>query len=196
MRRMSGFNLWPALVLTGVWLAGSSLICDAQPREPEPGPKPLTALARSPLVTLDAAAVRTGVTLRLRHSADQTPLRTADLTVSVEGRNEPATAHEDGVWSVPLARPVAAGDRLEVVVAHDGIREILSGRFAAPSAPGPASPPGANPAGANPPGANPPGSSPAGRAESFWHAHKQTAWWILNVAIVLIAAMAISRRMS
>jgi hypothetical protein len=26
--------------------------------------------------------------------------------------------------------------------------------------------------------------------------HKQLAWWILNIAIVLIAAIAISRRMS
>lgn len=181
MRRVSGLNLWPALMLAGVSLAGSSLICDARPCAPEPAATPLTLRARSPLVTLDAAAEPAGVTLHLRHSADQTPLRTADLTVSVEGREEPATGHGDGSWSVPLARPVAAGERLEVVVAHDGIREILSGRFAAPSLAIPASPPGA---------------SPAGRLESFWRAHKQTAWWILNVAIVLIAAIAISRRMS
>ena len=46
------------------------------------------------------------------------------------------------------------------------------------------------------------GFSTAGRIFFGWGAasvlrdHKQMAWWILNITIVLIAVLAISRRMS
>lgn len=166
---MPGLKQWLAAVV----LAGVSLACDAQPRPGDASPEPLTVAARSALATLEARAAPAGVTLRLRRAADGAPLRATDLAVSIEGRSAPATALGDGDWSVPLARSVAAGDRLEVVLAHDGVREVLGGRFAAPG-----------------------GTTPAGGAARFWRDHKQTAWWILNVVIVLIAAIAISRRMS
>ena len=50
---------------------------------------------------------------------------------------------------------------------------------AAPQAPAPAAPVAATNA-----------------AAGLLGSHKQLAWWILNIAIVLIAALAISRRMS
>ncbi len=189
MRCVSGLKLW----LVAMVLAGGSLPCDAQPRAPDASSEPLTVMARSALVTLEAGAAPAGLTLRLRRAADQTPLAATDLTVSVEGRNESATARGDGSWSVPLTRPVTAGDRLEVVVAHDGIREVLGGRFAAP---GTTPPLGAGTPAAGASAARPPGASPAGTVASFWRDHKQMAWWILNIAIVLVAAIAISRRMS
>jgi hypothetical protein len=42
----------------------------------------------------------------------------------------------------------------------------------------------------------PPAPAPAGAAADLLHDHKQLAWWILNITIVLIAVIAISRRMS
>ena len=64
-----------------------------------------------------------------------------------------------------------AGARVEVTVAHDGIHEVLSGRLAAT-----------------------PAAAPAGAAAGG--GRSQLAWWVLNILIVLIAVIAISRRMS
>jgi hypothetical protein len=186
MRCVSGLKWWAAALM----LAGASLPCAAPPRAADSGPEALTVAARSALATLEARAAPAGVTLRLRRAADRAPLEVTDLAVSIEGRSAPATAIGDGDWSVPLARCVVAGDRLEVVVAHDGVREVLGGRFAAPGGTALSSPsPASRPAASAPTGA-------AGGAARFWRDHKQTAWWILNVLIVLIAAIAISRRMS
>jgi len=74
---------------------------------------------------------------------------------------------------VPLPAP-AAGGQLEVAVTHDGIRELLSGKLPAAHA------------GAAAPAA---GTGATG-------VHKQIVWWILNVLIVFVAAIAISRRTS
>jgi hypothetical protein len=178
MRRVSGLKPW----LMAMALAGGSLPCAGEPREADSTAAPPTAVARSALVILEAAAAPAGVALRLRRAADQTPLPATGVTVSVAGRNAPATASADGWWVAPLPTAVGAGDALEVVVAHDGIRELLSARFAAP---------GAARSGASPAGAG----KPVGVA-SLWRDHKQMAWWILNITVVLIAAIAISRRMS
>jgi hypothetical protein len=62
-------------------------------------------------------------------------------------------------------------------VAHDGVREMLTGQL-----------PGAPAAAAAARGA-------AGSAASLL-AHKQLAWWILNILVVLIGVIAVSRRMS
>jgi len=119
------------------------------------------------------------------------------VTVSVAGRNAPATASADGSWFAPLPTAVGAGDTLEVVVAHDGIRELLSARFAAPGARdaggGAAA---ADTSGAARSRASPSGAATAGGVASLWRDHKQMAWWILNITVVLIATIAISRRMS
>src|SRR5438105_2402822 len=130
MRCVSGPKLW----LMAMALAGGSLPCAGAPREAGSGAGPPTAVARSALAILEAAAAPAGVTLRLRRAADQTPLPATAVTVSVAGRNAPATASADGSWFAPLPTAVGAGDTLEVVVAHDGIRELLSARFAAPGA--------------------------------------------------------------
>jgi len=81
---------------------------------------------------------------------------------------------------------VGAGDGLEVVVAHDGIREVLSARFLAPG----------TTAGAGASGSSSSGAVNSRGAASLWRDHKQMAWWVLNITVVLIAAIAISRRMS
>jgi hypothetical protein len=135
---------------------------------------PLAPLAHSALVTLEGAATPTGLILRVRPSAGATPLAVTDLSVSLDGRTQVAVRRADGSWFVAVA-PSAWHARfaLEVIVAHDGVREILDGHIAQAQA-----------------------APPAGGAADLLHDHKQMAWWILNITIVLIAVLAISRRMS
>jgi hypothetical protein len=171
MQCVSGLNSWLA---AGV-LACSSLVCAAQLRASESAPAALAPVAHSALVTLEAGPAPAGLVLRLRHTADDTPVSVTDLTVSVDGKSQLAMRRADGSWFVPLSKAAPAHDRLEVVVAHDGIREVLGGRITVTGEGG-----GGNASG----------------AASVLHDHKQMAWWILNIAIVLIAAIAISRRLS
>jgi hypothetical protein len=74
---------------------------------------------------------------------------------------------------VPLGALSPGEHHLAVTVGHDGIRELLEGKFTPAAAAAPAS--GLSALGGN---------------------HKQLLWWILNIGIVLVAAIAISRRMS
>jgi hypothetical protein len=130
-------------------------------------------VAHSAVLTLQAARTPAGATLRLEPAAGHPLPAVSELSVSVDGRAMPATARSDGTWSVSWPAGAAPRQgRLEVVVAHDGIREVLSGVL--PAAPGG-------------------GTAAASGASSS--KHKQLAWWILNFAIVLVAAIAISRRM-
>jgi hypothetical protein len=171
MQAVSGLN-WLA---AGV-LACSALACGPQLHASDSTAVPLTPVAHSALVTLEAGPAAAGLVLGLRHTADQTPLSVTDLTVSVDGRSELAMRREDGSWFVPLSDAITDA-HLEVVVAHDGIREILSGRITIPAA-------------------RTGGARNASGTASVLRDHKQMAWWILNIAIVLIAAIAISRRLS
>ena len=132
-------------------------------------------MAQSAQVILDATATPRGLVLRLRSTPGSAPLSVTGLAVSIDGRSAAATRRPGGSWWVSWPGPgVPRAGLLEVVVMHDGIRELLSAPV--PAAEGTAG----NPA-----------SSP-----SMLRDHKQLAWWILNIAIVLIAVIAISRRMS
>jgi hypothetical protein len=138
--------------------------------------QPAAPLAHSALLAVDAAPTAGGLTLRVRHATGETPLPVSDLAVTIDGRSEPATPRADGSWFV--ARPAGvqdAGKTIDITVGHDGIHEVLTGRLA----------PSAGVSG-------PAGTSGAGAVISS--SHKQLFWWILNIAIVLIAAIAISRR--
>jgi hypothetical protein len=137
-------------------------------------------VAHSALVTLTAARAPSGVTLHLERAAGGAPLSVTELTASVDGKNVPVTSLGEDSWSLAWPASGAAGDgRLEVTVTHDGIREVLSGTL----------PPRAAATAAT---AAQGGTS----GGSLLRNHKQLAWWILNIGVVLIAVLAISRRMS
>ena len=134
-----------------------------------------TPLAHSALVSVDAAMLAPDtLTLRIRHPGGQAVAAPVEVAVTAQGRNLPVTANTDGTWTVALkdsgGKPPA---KLDLVIGHDGIRELLSGTAAAPAS----------------------GTATA-TATGLLGNHKQLAWWILNIAIVLIAAIAISRRLS
>jgi hypothetical protein len=161
-------RLLAALAVTVLTSMGSA-------RAQAPADARFLPLAHSAQVSVDAAALAPEtLTLRVRHTADQSPPAAVQVEVRAQGRNLPVTANSDGTWSVALkqlgGKPPG---KLDLLIGHDGIRELLSGTLA-PPAPVTAI------------------NGAAGRLGS----HKQLAWWILNIAIVLIAAIAISRRMS
>ena len=158
-------------------LAAILIVCTPGAALAQPAAPPLAPLAHSALLAVDAAPAAGGLTLRVRRATGETLLQVSDVAVTIAGQREPATLRSDGSWFV--ARPAGAqdaGKTLEVTVGHDGIHEVLSGRLAV--------------------AASAPGSGTSGAASALGSTHKQLAWWILNIAIVLIAVMAISRRMS
>jgi len=142
----------------------------------EPVAPAFTPVAHSALVTVEAATTPADLILRLHRSEGAAPLVVTEFAVSIDGRNAAATPRTDGTWSVswPASGGSAPPRKLEVMIAHDGIREVLSGELPAPGGGGHAAP----------------------VAGSLWRDHKQLAWWILNIVVVLIAAIAISRRMA
>jgi hypothetical protein len=136
---------------------------------PDPIPAPLT---HSALITLEGAAAPGALLLRVRPNSAGSALNISDFQVVLDGTALPVTARADGAWRVPLPPGTAGDGKLEVTVTHDGIREVLAAHIALPQA----------------------GTAAAPAAGSG--IHSQVFWWILNIAIVLIAALAISRRMS
>jgi hypothetical protein len=147
------------------------------------GPAPVfVPLAHSALVTVNAATEAGALMLRVQRTRDQAPLPGAQLQVTLDGHNLPVTPRPDGTWEAPLGSLASSAEgTLDITVAHDGVREILSGRL-----PGVAAAAGSRGA----------VSSTASGAVARLQAHKQLAWWILNIAVVLIGVIAVSRRMS
>jgi hypothetical protein len=128
-------------------------------------------IAHSSLLTLSGAASPSELRLWVRRTADAAPLVVGEFATTIDGRKAPATHAADGSWSVPLVNLAAGEHQLSATIAHDGIRELLEGKFTAAGAPA---------AGLGGLGGN----------------HKQMLWWILNIGIVAAAALVISRRMS
>jgi hypothetical protein len=151
------------------------LACGAEARAADPTPRAIDAstgtkfsIAHSALLTLDATPKDDTLAIYIRRVVDQSVVSTDDIAVTVDGKTQSVTHGADGSYLLPLNELRGTEKRaLEVVVGHDGIREVLDGQVAVPD------------------------SSSAG---SLWRDHKQIAWWILNITIVLIAAIAVSRR--
>ena len=131
-------------------------------------PAPVIPIAHSALLTIDATPTDDGLALHVRHAGNQIPIDGRDVTVSVDGKQQPVTAEPEGTFLLSTKGLGGDGERqLDITVAHDGIREILTGKVTLPN---------------------------TGGTSDLWRDHKQMAWWILNIAIVLIAALAFSRR--
>jgi hypothetical protein len=155
------------------WLLIGLLACSAQSGAAQDAA--FAPVAHSTLVTVEAASTAAGVRLRLRRTQGNEPLAVSELRVSLEGQSTPVTQQPDGTWLAAWPKTRGKSDAgLEVVVAHDGVREVLSGPL--------------------PPAAN--GAPAASTSSGGLRDHKQLAWWILNIVIVLIAVVAISRRTS
>jgi hypothetical protein len=140
----------------------------AQPAGPvRLAPNAAAQIAHSALLSVDGTVTADALRLGIRRVSDKSPLSSDDVAVTVDGRNETVTREGDG-YEVPIndLRGDAAKD-VEIIVGHDGIREIVSGKVAL---------------------------AEASSTDGLLRDHKQVAWWILNIVIVLVAAIALSRR--
>jgi hypothetical protein len=134
------------------------------------------ALPPSALLTVTGSASAQGVTLQVRPTHANAPLSVSAVSLAVDGLSATASRQPDGSWYA--SRPAQTGKtaapvdgKLDVFVTHDGIREVISGTLPASAA----------------------ATTEAGAA---LRNHKQMLWWVLNIAIVMVAAIAISRRTS
>ncbi len=153
------------MVLAG-WLGLAGSVCFGDAGSVTVLPDTPVHLGRSAQVAIDATARGDSLSLQFRRPKDNSTLAPDEVTVSIDGKSEPVTRTGTG-FSLSLDELHGEPHQLDIIVAHDGIREILSERVSAPQ--------------------------PA-LAASLWRDHKQLAWWVLNIVIVLIAAIAISRR--
>ncbi|HUI59282.1 MAG TPA: hypothetical protein VLX90_03630 [Steroidobacteraceae bacterium] len=154
-------------------MLGSSLHAFAAGR-PAPAPQPIVTpairIAHSALVTVDGTPNGDTLVLNVRRVSDGSRIASDDISLTVDGKNESLTHLSDSTYSIEAGELRGDGDHdLELIVGHDGIREVLAGKIALPE---------------------------ASSTGTLIRDHKQMAWWILNIVIVLIAAIALSRRRS
>ena len=90
-------------------------------------------LARSTLVTVEATTDAGTLILRVARTRDEAPLTGAQLQVTLDGHSLPVKPRPDGTWEAPLGALASSPGALEVIVAHDGVREMLTGQL--PGAP-------------------------------------------------------------
>jgi hypothetical protein len=140
------------------------------PQPVQLAPNAAAQIGRSALLTIEGTATADALQLSIRRMSDQSLVSSDDVTVSVDGKNQSVTHAKGGVYELPINDLRGDGARdVDVTVAHDGIREIVSGKVSV---------------------------AEASSTQSLLRDHKQVAWWILNIVIILIAATAISRRKS
>jgi len=151
---------------------------------PLPATPVLVPVAHSALLSVDGAVAAQTLWLRVHRAQDRQPVKGAELAVTLDGQSVPGTVRPDGTWTAALPElPAASPGKIEIVVAHDGVREVLEGQI-----PRTGTPPAAAADSAAARGGG------AGLVATLMH--KQASWWILNVLIVVIGVIAVSRRMS
>ena len=126
-------------------------------------------VARSMQLRLDAAIHGKRAVLYVVRRADQAPIDGAGrVTAEINGHALPLRPEGTG-YAFSLAGLPAGPQRLQVVVAHNGIRELLTGRITLPKRTG-------------------------SGAFALLERHGYGAWWILNIVVLLLAARLIMRR--
>lgn len=125
-------------------------------------------VARSALLSLTASPSDGTLALRVTRLADhQLIVGPGNVTATLDGHPVPLAAEPGGTYLLSPAGQDGGAHSLGVVVSHDGIRELLTGTVTLP---------------------------PHSSAIDALQGHGMAAWWVLNVAVVLIAALVISRR--
>jgi hypothetical protein len=126
--------------------------------------------AHSAQLIVDASESNDTVTLWVRHAADKKIVDTKDVAVAVAGKNQVVTHRTDGSFTIPTDDLRGKDPKpVQMIVGHDGIRELLDGQL--------------------PP---PPESVTSGLLGS----HNQIWWWVINVGVLLIGVIALSRKKS
>ena len=127
-----------------------------------------TVVARSALLTLTAAPSDHSLVVRVSRIPDHRLIAgPGNVTATLDGHSVSVTARPDGTYVISTRDQSAGTHSLGVVVSHDGIRELLTGTVSVPQ---------------------------QGSALDVLESHGMAAWWVLNIAVVLIAVLIISRR--
>jgi len=131
-------------------------------------PQQGSLVARSALLTLTAAPADHALALKVTRVSDHQPIVGAGhVTVTLDGHSVPAAAQPNGTYLISTRDQSAGAHSLNVVVSHDGIRELLTATVTVPQ---------------------------QRSVLDMIQSHGMSAWWVLNVAVVLIAVLIISRR--
>jgi hypothetical protein len=158
-------------VIAAALAAALSLPLAASAADTPPPAAQTIPIAHSALLTINGTFSPSGLVLHILHAANQIPIDGRDVTVSVDGKNQPLTVQQEvGDFLLPTKDLSDGPQTLDITVAHDGIREILTGKVALPK-------------------------SFFGSA-MMDSSHKQMLWWVLNIGIVLVAVLAFSKRSS
>jgi hypothetical protein len=169
MKTISRRGAWIAAIAAAAAVAAMVAVPSTSAADASPATAPPIPVAHSALLNINASVVPDGLMLHVLHASNQVPIDGRDVTVTVDGKNQPLTVEPElGNFLLPT-KNLGEGERqLDITVAHDGIREILTGKVALPK---------------------------AGSLTGSWDSsRKQMAWWVLNIAIVLIAVLAFSKR--
>jgi hypothetical protein len=127
-----------------------------------------TILASSALLTLTVTPVDHALALRVARTSDHRLIAgPGNVKATLDGHSVPLTAQPDGAYLLSTAGESGGAHALGVVVSHDGIRELLTGTVSLPQQ--------------------------RSLLESL-QGHGMSAWWVLNIVVVLIAVVIISRR--
>jgi hypothetical protein len=166
-------------VFLGCWAVTASatpapsaaIAAPAEPAKPVQLASNITAqVAHSALLTVEGTVTADALQISIRRVSDKSLINTDDVTIAVDGKNQSVTRERGTVYEVPINDLRGDGVRdVDVTVAHDGIREIVSGKISVVE---------------------------ASSTQSLLRDHKQVAWWILNIVIILAAAWAFSNRKS
>jgi hypothetical protein len=127
-------------------------------------------LAHSAQLTVDAQEAGDSVTLWIRHATDKKVVDTKDVTVSIAGKNQVVTRKTDGSFSFPTDDLRGKDAKpVQLVVGHDGIHELLDGQLPPP---------------------------PESITRGLLGSHNQLWWWVINIGVLFIGVLALSRKKS
>jgi len=127
-------------------------------------------VARSALLTLTASPSDHALALQIARTSDHRLIvGPGNVTVTLDGHSVPVTSQANGSYLISTGDQSGGAHSLSVVVSHDGIREMLTGTVTVPQ---------------------------QRSALDLLQEHGMSAWWVLNIAVVLIAVLIISRRRS
>jgi hypothetical protein len=127
-----------------------------------------TVIARSALLSLTVAPADHALALRISRIPDRRPIvGPGHVTVTLDGHSVPVIAQPDGTYVISTRDQSGGAHSLNVVVSHDGIRELLTATVTVPQ---------------------------QRSTLELLQGHGMFAWWVLNIAVVLIAVLVISRR--
>jgi hypothetical protein len=124
-------------------------------------------IASSALLVVDASVHKHDIVLHITRTANHAPIEGAgNVTVDINGHPLPIAT--SGASYVLSTQGLKGGPHtLQVIVAHDGIHELLTGTVTLPK--------------------------PPDRLATL-ETHGYAAWWVLNIVVLLLAARLIMRR--